>query len=130
MSYLAYGKFVAGVDTGSEQEAAEHYGIAFSIGQILFWGEEALSVLGDGKWPVPGEGGVSDSPDPSFTSAAEDEERAVASPVLQRELLSANRGSASGGNSSPLQVPSALRAVRLPGSGTPPLLSKVPVPVA
>ena len=135
MSQVAYAKYVS----GPGEAAVEHFDVAFAIGQVHFWGEERPVELG--LW-LPHE----DIPALDFdeanqvvfssdSSGSEDDEREAASPVVQRAALHSKSNSSHLVNSVPAarlaasKAPSTPKAVRLPGAGTPPALTKVKVPV-
>jgi hypothetical protein len=135
MSQVAYAKYVS----APGETAVEHFDVAFAIGQVHFWGEERPVELG--SW-LPHE----DVPALDFdeanqvvcssdSSGSEDDERGAASPVIRRPTLNSKINSTHRVDTVPAKGPSASKApstpkaVRLPGAGTPPTLTKVNVPV-
>ena len=135
MSQVAYAKYVS----GPGEAAVEHFDVAFAIGQVHFWGEERPVELG--LWLPHHDIGALDFDEAnqvvpsSDGSGSEDDERGPASPVAQRAALNSKSNSAHRVNTVPAKGPSASkapstpRAVRLPGAGTPPVLTRVKVPV-
>ena len=136
MSYLLYGKYVS----GPGDDAVEHFNIAYAVGQVRFEGEERVTELG--KWHahvlVPDCGPVDARVDPSSAdgSGSESEESEAASPTTHRAGLNAKSDAThcvscthAKGPSTSKKSSSTPRAVRLPGAGTPPTLTRVTVPV-
>jgi hypothetical protein len=129
MSYVVFQKFVA----GPGESAVEHFNIAFAIGQIHFWNEERIEELG--KWDEHDDLPELDPEEElcGFVSPAgpglEGEGREAASPVTPCMALSTKSDASHRAESSPTKGSPVSRAVRLPGSGTPQPLTKVPVPV-